>query len=244
MTGRRRIESPRIVEQPNYVLRGFVVVLALAAIGARERRGLRRRDSGRARGIRAFGRGKCTPSSKNGDRLAAQVVELKQQSVVLERSQQIDREANRRASKQLMAAQDERLALEKEVSFLRRLIQEGGGGILQPKDFSLKETGELTGEFGYSFTIRQLIQDFGESTGSVDIQIVGKRDGEDATLPLAKLEGSEPASHKMKFKHFQSFEGTIRVPDAFEPESFVVEIEPTTTKLIPVSETFPWTVDR
>jgi hypothetical protein len=176
------------------------------------------------------------------DALSAEVAELKQQSIVLERSQQIDREAKKTATKQLKEAQDERLALEKEVSFLRRLIQEGGGGILQPKDFKLEQMSE-PGVFGYGFTIRQLIPDFGESTGNVEMQLVGKRDGTETTLSLAKLKGSNPKSHKMKFKHFQSFEGTFRVPKDFEPESLVVEIRPKTAKLIPVSETFPWSAE-
>jgi len=173
------------------------------------------------------------------DALSAQVAALKQQGIVLERSHQIDHEASRTLSEQLKAAQDERLALDREVSFLRRLIREGGGGILQAKDFKLKETDE-PGTFGYSFTVSQLIQDFGESTGNIEIEVVGKRGGEEARLPLGKLEGSTPTSHEMKLKHFQNFEGYIRVPDDFEPENLIVEIKPKTAGLIPVSESFPW----
>ena len=177
------------------------------------------------------------------DALLAQVAELKQQRIVLERSQQIDREAYGAVSEELKEAQDERLAVEKEVSFLRRLTQDGGGGILQAKDFELIEVGD-TGEFGYSFTIRQLIGDFGESVGDVEVKLVGKRDGEETTLPLGKLAGSKPKSHKMKLKHFQTFAGLVRVPDDFEPESLVVEIKPKTVGAVPGSETFPWTPEE
>jgi hypothetical protein len=176
------------------------------------------------------------------DALALQVTELKQQSIALERSHQIDHEATRALSEQLKAAQDERLALEKDVSFLRRLIQEGGGGILQAKDLKLRETGE-PGEFGYSFTVSQLIQDFGESLGNIQIAVVGKRGDKETRLPVGKLVGSKPTSHKMKLKHFQSFEGYIRVPDDFEPEKLVVEIRPETAGLSPVSESFLWSTE-
>jgi hypothetical protein len=174
--------------------------------------------------------------------LSEAVAELKQQIIVLERSRQIDREANKKVAGQLKEAQGERLAVEKEVSFLRRLIQEGGGGILQPTDFKLERTKE-SGKFNYSFTIRQLIPDFGESNGTVNLEIAGKRDGKDVTLSLAKLKGSEPTSHKMAFKYFQSFEGFVRVPEDFVPESLVLEIKPTSAKLIPVRVTFPWTIE-
>ena len=176
------------------------------------------------------------------DALMEQVSELKQQRIVLERSCQIDREAARTLSEKLKAGQDERLAIEKEVSFLRRLIQEGGGGILQARDLDLRR-GQEPGEFGYSFTIRQLIGDFGESVGDVLIQLAGKRDGEEIILTLADLEGSEPVSHHMKLKHFQTFEGIVRIPDDFAAENLVVEIKPATANLIPVSETFPWDPD-
>lgn len=241
MTQRRRVVSPRIVPPPRYGLRVFIVLSLLAVMGVAAAAAFyggaeyeRRAAAPLAARLEAI--------EQERNELTAQVAELKQQTIVLERSQQIDREANRTASNQLKESQDERLALDKEVSFLRRLIQEGGGGILQPKDFTLEKT-EDPAEFGYGFTIRQLIQDFGESAGDVDLKVVGKRAGEDTTLSLTKLTGSDPTSHKMKFKHFQSFAGVIRLPEDFEPENIVVEIKPKTAKLIPVSETFPWRVE-
>jgi len=234
----RRVVCPRIVSPPSPRSRAFRLLLLVVAVGVagggvyffRSQLGL---DASRptTESMRAV--------ERDRDALSAQAEELRHRIIVLERSQQIDRETNRAASEQLKVAQDERLALEKEVSFLRRLIGEGGGGILQPTDFELKST-ERPREFRYSLTIRQLIQDFGESTGSVEIQVVGKRDGAEVTLPLSKLKGSEPTRHKMSFKHFQNFEGSISIPEGFEPENLVVDIKPSTNKLVPVSEVFPW----
>jgi hypothetical protein len=175
------------------------------------------------------------------DALAAEVRDLKQQSIVLERSQQIDREANRKALEQLKESQGERLELEKEVSLLRRLFDEGGAGILRVKDLELS-AGDEPDVVRYSFVVTQVIQDFGEASGAIELKVSGKRDGEEVTLPLSKLEGSEPQELKMKLKHFQSFEGTLQLPEDFEPKGLVVDIEPTGERLIPVSETFPWDV--
>lgn len=241
MAYRRRVVSPRIVPPPRYGLRFFLTFLLLVAIGAVAVAaffvGTRFE---RETSVPLIDRLGVLEEERNA--LFATVLDLKQQRIVLERSQQIDREANKIAAKQLKEAQDERLALEKEVSFLRRLMQEGGGGILQPRDFKL-ETAVEPGSFVYSFTIQQLIPDFGESTGSVEIKVVGKRDGKEITLPLDKLAGSEPERHQMEFKHFQSFAGSIQMPDDIEPENLVVEIKPKTAKLSPVSETFSWVVD-
>lgn len=236
-----RVVSPRIVPPPRYGLRAFFLLLLLllvgAAVGVAFFAGVQREREASAPLV-----DQIAAVEQERDALAVDIGELKQQIIVLERSQQIDREVNKTASNQLKAAQDEHHAAEKEVSFLRRLIQEGGGGILQPMDFKLEEA-DQSGEFSYSFTVRQLIPDFGESTGSVDLKITGTRDGKEVSLSLEKLEGSEPVSHKMEFKHFQSVAGHIRVPDDFDPESLVVEIKPSTSKLIPVSETFPWRIE-
>jgi len=238
MIHRGHVVSPRIVPPPRYGLRSFVVlsllVLVGAAVGAAFFAGIRFE---RAASVSLVDQVDTTGLEWNA--LAAEGAELKQQIIVLERSQQIDREANKTAAKQLKEVQDERLAAQTEVSFLRRLIQEGGGGILQPRDFKLEEK-DAPGEFGYSFTIQQLIPDFGESEGRVDVEVTGKRSGKDVTLRLDELQGSEPLSHEMAFKHFQNFQGSIQVPGDFEPESLVVEIKPKTEKLSPVSETFRW----
>jgi hypothetical protein len=173
------------------------------------------------------------------DALMARVAELEQQNIVLDRSHQIDHEACRSLSEELKTAQDKRLGAEKEASLLRRLMQENGGGILEIKDLTLKKAAEL-GQFTYNFTVSQLVQDFGESDGDVRMEIIGKRNGKKTVLPLAELKGSKPPKHEMKLKHFQNFDGQIRLPDGFEPENLVVEIKPRTDGLVPVSETFPW----
>lgn len=228
MGQQRGIITPRIVRPANGAARVVVVLLILVALAAAI---LGAFSMGRQAGV-----GMLKPLSKHMrtaeggcDALATQVSDLKEQNIVLERSQQIDREVNCNLSKQTKEAQDERLALEKEVSLLRRLVREGGGGILQLRDFELEET-EAPGKFRYSFTIRQLVQDFGESTGEIEVQVIGKRDGEETDLSLAKLAGNNRLRHKMKFKHFQKVQGSIKVPDDFKPEKLVVAVKPETDK--------------
>lgn len=242
MTQHLSVESPRIVRSPNIALRALAFLLALVALGVAAgaayfagMQAERAATKPLVDGVHAI--------ERERDALAEQVAGLKQQSVVVKQSQQIDREAFRNLSEQVKGAQDKRLAAEKELSFLRRLIQEGGGGILQPKDFKLEES-ETQGDFGYSFTIQQLIQDFGESKGSVDMRVIGKRGGKEAALSLSDLKGSEPITHTLKLKHFQVINGMIRIPKGFVPENLVVDIKPESAKLTSVSETFPWSPEQ
>lgn len=237
----RRVVSPKIVLPSSGVSRLAIVLLVLVAIGAAFVGGaLLGREESRRELTRE--RERIEVLTRERDEFAAEIAGLKQEGIVLGRTQQIDREANRSAQEQLKQAQDERLALEKEVSFLRRLISQGGGGILQIKDFRLGKTGE-EGEFAYSFTVSQLIQGFGDSAGTVEIKVSGKDGGEEKTLSLAELSGSDPKTHSMRFRHFQNFEGQVSLPLDLEPENLIVEVKPTTKKLIPISETFPWEVD-
>jgi hypothetical protein len=233
MHARRRLASPRIV-RPRPTLRVLAILLVLAAIGAAFAAGV---IFSRVQSSAVYAR--LSAISKERDALAAEVSDFKQRSILLERTQQVDREANRGAQEQLKESQDKRLGLEKEVSLLRRLIREGGGGVLQVQDFKLTPTNEPR-LFSYSFTVSQLIQDFSESAGTIDIQVAGKQDGKEVTLSLAALKGSKPTSHKMKFQHFQNFDGQIKLPKGLDPVNLVVEVTPTTSKLIPVAETFPW----
>jgi len=238
MDQHRDVVTPRIVRPASSAARAVVVLSILVALAAVV---IWAFSAGRQDGVgmlKPLSEHMCTTEDER-EALAEQVSELKQQNIVLEQSQQIDREVKRNLSKQIKEAQDERLALEKEVSFLRRLVQEGGGGILQVKDFTL-EAMDTPGEFRYSFAVRQLVQGFGESTGKIEIQVIGKRDDETTEPSLDELAGHNRLHHKMKFNHFQNLKGSIKVPGDFKPEKLVVTVKPETDKITPVSEIFPW----
>jgi hypothetical protein len=233
MAKRRRVVRPRIVRPSGAGLRIFTLVVVLVALAAAFAAGAFVGYSESA-ALSAQIRGLEQTSAE----LEERILELRQQNAVLERGQQIDREANRTARDQLRESQERRLDLEKEISFLRRLIREGGGGILQVKDFSLEQTAER--EFAYRFTVTQLVPDFGWSEGVVEIRLTGTEGEDERTLTLAQLEGSEPAEHRMRFRNFQNFEGQLKLPEALDAHSLVVEVKPKTDNLIPATETFPW----
>ncbi|WPL11505.1 DUF6776 family protein [Thiorhodovibrio litoralis] len=158
----------------------------------------------------------------------------------LERAQSIDREAKRLAQAQLEELQHERHEYAKQVSALERLIREGGGGVVQVQDFELWET-EKPREFGYRFTVAQLISEFGQTSGRVKLRIEGKTpEGESVSRSAAQLQGSEPASHRMDFEFFQNFSGLLMLPEGFQPLTLTIEIEPLVKNLISSARTYPW----
>lgn len=175
--------------------------------------------------------------------LRSEVASLKQESAVLERSRQIERETSRSLQDQLKQAQDERLALIKEASYLKRLIQEGGKGVVRVHDLRLMP-GQGPRSFRYSFTVTQLIQDFGESRGRVTVSVRGLQDGQETTVNLAKLAQAEPKELSMRFEHFQNFRGRFTLPEGFDPRLLTVTIDPEGDLLAGTSEGFPWVVDN
>jgi Family of unknown function (DUF6776) len=171
--------------------------------------------------------------------LREEVSKVRQESLVLERSRQIERETNKALHAQLKDAQDERLALVKEGTYLKRLIRDGGKGAVRVHDLVLAP-GKGPRSTHYSFTVTQLIPDSGETKGRVTLQVGGMEDGEARELTLDQLSPAEPKSLAMSFDHFQTFDGELTLPNGFEPRSLTILISPEGDRLASTSETFTW----
>jgi hypothetical protein len=224
-------------------------------------------------GSRSVDREPVRALGRERDALADELANLRQQVVACERVQQIEQERDRSAQAQLKAAQDERLALVKEVSALKRLVSEGARSAVSVQGLTLvamdgehaggsgavpglvaKEgeyavgkgpasaTGSAQREYRYGFTVSQLVEGVGETSGSIDIKVSGRQGDKDKTLSLKQLKGSRPTKLAMRFDHFQTIEGQLVLPEGFEPKALTVEIRPAGDKLIASAETFPWRV--
>ncbi len=231
-----RVPSPRIIPHGGggWGIRLLLVLLVLGAIaGAFFAGGFLAREE-----IKPL-RSVAETLTRENLVLTEEVATLRQDKAALERGQRLDQDTLRAAQETLKLEQDGRLALEKDLSSLKRLIREGGSGILKIQDFALMAAGE-EGLYEYRFTASQMMPDYPESVATASIKVVGKRGGKEVELGLGKLPGSEPASQALKFKHFQNVQGRIKVPANLEPEALTIEIKPTSKLLIPVTESFPW----
>ncbi len=166
---------------------------------------------------------------------------LRTKLTALERSGQIDREATRMAQIELKNVQDANQELEKEVAFLRNLVEEGATGALRIKDFKLSET-DQAGRFSYKFTVTQIKEDFGWTKGEVLLRIEGMLEGQAKGLGMEDFGGAESKPHPIKFRHFQRINGTISLPEGYSPDSLVIDVKPSVKKLAPVSEAYDWAV--
>lgn len=219
----------------------LAAVLIAVAFATGFELGLTRGRSLAEPGLAALLEERLSAASELAD-LRREVSALRQEGSVLERSRQIERETNKALQAQLKDAQDQRLALVKEGTYLKRLISDGGRGAVRVHDLILR-AGDSPRSVRYSFTVSQLIPDFGETKGRVSLRVAGTRSGKSEELDLAGLAGATPRTLSMEFDHFQSFHGELTLPDAFEPRLLTITITPEGDRLSGTSEAFPWTLE-
>jgi hypothetical protein len=180
-----RVPSPRIVldQGGGWGLRLLLVVLVLGAIAGAFFAGvfLAREEVKPQIALSATLR-------QENQTLVEEMAVLRGEKAAIELSQRIDQDTLLAAQQSLKAEHEARQTLEKDLSSLKRLIREGGDGILKIQDFILTAVGD--GLYEYSFTTSQVISDYPESVATASIKLVGKRGGKVIELGLNKLPGS------------------------------------------------------
>ncbi|RKT44604.1 DUF6776 family protein [Thiocapsa rosea] len=169
------------------------------------------------------------------DELAAALRER----VISERSGQIERETARALTDQLKEAQEARLDLSRELSYLKRLVQDGQRGAIRVHDLRIVSAGTPK-TFRYAFTLTQVVPGFSESTGHIRFEIEGRNPSGAATLSLEDLPSAAPRALPIALEYLQSLSGTFELPGDFEPTGLLIGVEPSDDRLIPTSESFPW----
>lgn len=173
------------------------------------------------------------------DALRAELAAALSERVISDRSRQIDRETVRALTDQLKEAQDARLDLSRELLYLKRLVQEGDRGAIRVQD--LRIVSEAASKvFRYAFTLTQIVPGFTDSTGYVRFEIEGRTPRGTVTLSLEDLPSAEPRALPIALDYLQSLSGSFELPDDFEPSGVLIGIEPSDDRLMPTSESFPW----
>jgi len=171
--------------------------------------------------------------------LSEDLAATKAAHVRLERAHLMDREAKRVAQEQLAELQGERLRLAKRVAYFQRLLSADGAGVVEVKE-AVISPGEKPGSYHYRLTLSQLIPEIGRSAGTVTLKVAMEQDGKRVVRSLDDLPGSSPARQRMDFEHFQTFDGDIVLPADAEPQHLIVDVNPSTSRLVQSSDAFIW----
>ncbi len=175
--------------------------------------------------------------------LKAQIQSLQADAEVQRTRASVDQNALEMVRKD-MAAQEEQIAsLEEGLRFYRSLMAPGEiaqGLSLRPLE--LVETDE-PGHFAFRIVAQQEARKHDLLTGELTAVVLGTKNGEEVSFQLSDLSDDvEKNPIALKFRYFQSIEGTLVLPEGFEPRWVDVTATARSPHKAETAEHFPWRV--
>jgi hypothetical protein len=157
-----------------------------------------------------------------------------------QREAEMDQVALKALKEQIKQYQNERLEMEEELAFLRGIVSDTPDKTgLRVQKFKLTP-GLEAGQFDYRFSVSQVINSGTTAKGRILVSVEGLQNDQAVTLNLKDLTGGKKKSHKMRFRFFQDVEGTLTLPDGFDPAKIVIELDPEGKKQDTVKAIYDW----
>lgn len=167
--------------------------------------------------------------------------QARQEKVRLERSQAIDKQALNTARDTIADLESAIANLEADLTFYRNIMapSEASKG-LQVDRLTLRDA---RGERRYDFklVLTQVGDNKSYISGVVAVNIIGEQEGEQEVIPLRDLsEEVEDLGVRFRFRYFQDVEGTLALPDNFEPYEVQIVAKAEGNKASQAERTFEW----
>ncbi len=164
---------------------------------------------------------------------------------ILRTRQEVDRQALELVRRDLAAQKEEIAGLEEGLGFYRSLISPGEiAPGLSVRGVELK-AGEQPGQYLYRIVVQQEARKHEQLEGALEVVINGIEGGQPVRYPLAELSeefrGKGAALH---FRYFQSIEGTLTLPEGFEPGVVSVEAKTLKPNEFVIREDYPWQLEE
>ncbi len=181
-------------------------------------------------------------------RLSEQVEELRsanremsQQLVNLERGRAVDEQALNQARRTIVELETRVATMQSELVFYKNIMapSESTRG-LQIDRVRVRAAG--AGDvFEFMVVLVQRGDNKSYLSGSVEVSLVGRRNEQRETIALKELSGDiENTDIKLRFKYFQEVEGTLTLPEDFEPLELRVVARRDGSNSAQVERTFDW----
>jgi cell division septum initiation protein DivIVA len=165
---------------------------------------------------------------------------LRETTAVLKKSADIDKKAYSDVDATLKRLQSEIHELKGQVAFYRGIVsptQNAAG--LNISSFKLNK---LASETAYHFelVLTQAKQNNRMIRGKAKIMINGLLNGESKKLDVSQLMGKSKKDLHLRFKHFQTIEGDLILPEGFVPSQVLVDLHPTGRGQSAISQSYNW----
>jgi cell division protein FtsL len=180
-----------------------------------------------------------TELSQKLEDLQKQYTENQHQAAMIERTSQIDDDANKQLKKSLNDSQQQVLDLKKELAFYKSVVTpDHEKRSLAVQTIQLQQ--DETGEYRYKVMVSQRGRNDKLVRGSVEIKIEGTEAGKVKVLNLSDVSKNAKNVTKFSFKYFQNFEGTMNLPTNFTPENLRVVVTPSSWGVAKIDELYSW----
>jgi hypothetical protein len=168
----------------------------------------------------------------------AEIIASKRRATMLKSNSRIDDDASAQLKETLVQAQDEVLALKKELLFYKSIVAPEKSRSLAIQTVQLKPN--ENGSFKYSIMISQQGRNDKYVRGTLAVRIKGVSKGKSVTLALSDVNKDLKVPVKFGFKYFQNFEGVMKLPTTFQPDYLQIVVKPSKGKVKAVDEQFAW----
>lgn len=164
---------------------------------------------------------------------------IRQQNAMLERNSKIDDDAGSHLQVTFSDAQAEVHELKKELEFYKSIISPGQ--TKRSVELQVVKLQKLEdGRFKYMITVSQKGRNDNYVKGSIKVAVIGRQEEKAVTLQLHEVSKEAKKNTNFGFKYFQTFEGTMSIPDNFWPEFLQVKVKPKSNLIDAVEQQYVW----
>jgi hypothetical protein len=165
----------------------------------------------------------------------------RQQLINLERGRVIDEQALNQARKTIVELETRIVSLQSDLTFYKNIMapSETSKG-LQVDSFTLVPTRNRD-SYDFKLVLTQVGNNKSYISGVVAVNVIGLRDEEKEVIALRDLsEDIADLGVKFRFRYFQDVEGSLKLPEEFEPLEIQVVAQAEGRKSSQAERTFNW----
>lgn len=170
--------------------------------------------------------------------------QLRQQVANLSLGSQVDRKASEDVRAQVIELKNKVAEQQEVISLYKGLMSPTATNNRGLSIGSLEIIATGVGRsYQYKLVVQQLATNRGLLTGSLKFNIVGRKDNEPVVLSLKAVAADvDDENIKLRFKYFQTIEGTLVLPEGFEPQRVELQVTSNGSDSVVVEKKFGWQV--
>ena len=168
------------------------------------------------------------------------VEQLREQVALLETDSRIKQESYKQLETELQSLQTRVQAQAEDLAFYQRVVAVDEKEGLRVQDLQVAR-GADSGAYTLRLVLAQALRNDRRISGTLELELEGRRDGEPASLALTDLTPDSVARLDFSFRYFQNLQSELRVPERLRPGTGQGDaLSPKGKNAKPVEQSFAW----